>query len=80
MTYKTIFNRLPGAEAAGNKKRLAEIMRRVQTDNDEYDFVPRSFVMPQDQELLQEFMSKNGKKTLICKPDSAAEGCGIILV
>jgi hypothetical protein len=71
---------LPGVGAASNKKDTAAIFKLMQKFHpSEFDFAPRTFNMPEDQAVLQEFMKANPKKTFICKPDGGAEGCGILL-
>ena len=42
-----IFNRLPGVAAAANKRKQAEIIERMyQLYGEEFDFCPRSYLMP----------------------------------
>ena len=45
----------------------------------EFNFVPVSYVLPGDIELLKNHM-KSEKHTYIVKPSAGAEGCGIFLV
>jgi hypothetical protein len=79
--HSSIFNYLPGITGvAGNKKRLASIFKRLTKNHPkEFDFVPSSFLMPEEEIELKAHMSKCNGKTFICKPSDGSEGCGIIL-
>ena len=46
---------------------------------DDYNFLPRTFQIPGEEEKLQKYWKENPKKTFICKPDEGSEGCGILL-
>ena len=46
---------------------------------DIFDFVPRTFSMPEDSQILHDYMKAHPKKTFICKPEDGSEGCGILL-
>ena len=53
LTTKGIFNRLPGVNAAKNKRTCAQIFERMhQLYPEDFNLMPRSFVMPEDKEKL----------------------------
>jgi len=45
---------------------------------EEFDFFPRSYLMPEDKAALQKAMSKRNK-TFIFKPQASEQGQGILL-
>lgn len=78
--HDVIFNRLPGVEAGSNKKIFSQIFQQLQrTHPDEFDFIPRTFVMPKEAKEASEYMEAHPRKTFICKPQEGSEGCGIVL-
>ena len=78
--HDIIFNQLPGIGVASNKRKFAQIMNTIQKHHpEEFDFVPRTFTMPEDAQILLDFMKKHPTKTFICKPSDGSEGCGILL-
>lgn len=81
MTKSSIFNNLPGLSVVSNKKDAAKVfssMNRFYPDA--FNFTPKSFCLPEDQQILQEYMSSNPNSTFIVKPQAGSEGCGIFLV
>lgn len=65
---------------ASNKRRLAQISKfAVETYPEEFNFLPRTFTLPGEEDKLQQYMKQNPAKTFICKPDEGSEGCGILL-
>ena len=79
MSTSAIFNRLPGAGVGTNKRKSAQIFNRMLRHyQNDYNFVPLTFILPQDSARLKQAMS-SGKKTFILKPSGGAEGCGILL-
>lgn len=75
-----IFNLLPGIDAVGNKKLQSQVFNQMQAMYDaEYNFIPKTFAIPEESAELKQYMSKHGK-TFVVKPASGSEGCGIFLV
>ena len=80
MASDSIFNSLPGLSVVSNKRGAARIFNKmIHHYPKEYDFIPTSYCLPDDKELLQTAM-KNSKSTFIVKPQAGSEGCGIFLV
>ena len=53
LTQKGIYNKMPGISALRSKGKLATVLQRmVSLYGDEFDFAPRTFVMPQDRAAL----------------------------
>lgn len=82
MTQKAIYNRIPGISFVSNKRRLAQIFERMSRHYDaDFNFAPKSFVLPDDlQRLKRHFGKKPDKHFMIAKPQDGSEGCGIFLV
>ena len=58
MSTKTIVNSLPGIGVCGDKRHFAQMMRRARHFYpDEYSFVPESFILPEERDLLEQYMS-----------------------
>lgn len=75
-----IFNRMPGLCVATNKRRLAQIFKRMNSlYESEFNFTPKTFVMPNEALQLKNAMANSPKKTWIIKPSGGSEGCGIFL-
>jgi hypothetical protein len=47
---------------------------------EDYDFVPRTFILPKDDEVCRKAMSKNKNKAWICKPSKGSQGDGLQLI
>ena len=75
-----IFNRLPGSGVGTNKAKSARIFdRMIRHFENDFNFIPRTYLLPnQDREALRVAMH-SGKRTFIFKPAGGAEGCGISL-
>ncbi|CDW75061.1 tubulin-tyrosine ligase family protein [Stylonychia lemnae] len=90
-TVKAIYNRVPGLQVntnqlyfnqvVSNKKHLGMIFQRFYKhyEND-FNFAPQTFALPQESEALQNYMKKYKEKTFIAKPQGGAEGLGIFLL
>ena len=75
-------NHFPGMVNIARKSRLAENLEMMKKKFDqEYNFFPRTFVIPRDLGIIQDFCnaSRKSKKILILKPDGGAQGKGIFL-
>ena len=81
MNTNAIFNRLPGLNFVSNKKHFALLFRRLmRVYGCEFDFSPHTFLLPHDRQALMMAMKQHKDKTIILKPESGAEGNGILLV
>lgn len=47
---------------------------------EDFNFVPRTFILPADDEICRKVMRKNKEKTWICKPSKGAQGEGLQLI
>lgn len=64
-----------------SKSRLGHIINFMQKFYpDDYDFVPKTFILPKDEEACRKAMSKNKSKTWICKPSKGSQGDGLQLI
>jgi len=80
MNSASIFNRLPGSGVGTNKSFCAQIFdRMIRHYESDFNFIPRTYLLPnKDAQALKKAMA-SGKKTFIFKPANGAEGCGISL-
>ena len=80
MRSASIFNRLPGSGVGTNKAKSARIFNRmIRHFEHDFKFIPKTYILPeQDKQALKNAMA-GGKKTFIFKPAGGAEGCGIFL-
>lgn len=80
MEQPLVFNLMPGFNVAGTKRSLAKIFNRLRVFNEaEFDFVPKSFLLPKDADALEMYMGK-ADKTFICKRRDRTEADGLLLV
>ena len=78
---KFYWNRYPQLEYLAKKKVFSSAQNRMRrTFENEFDFAPISFLLPEESDQLQEYMSKKKDMTFICKPNSGKGGDGIFLV
>ena len=47
---------------------------------EEYDFIPRTFLVPGEADLAAAHMEKHSKRTFIAKPAQGGQGDGIIIL
>ena len=75
-------NFLPGMKDVCNKKPLYRRLNRAKKmlDDPHLFFFPRTYVLPEDYEELDEALACKKPKTFICKPDGGAQGAGIFLL
>ena len=47
---------------------------------EDFNFVPRTFILPRDDDICRKIMRKNKLKTWICKPSKGSQGDGLHLI
>lgn len=73
-------NRIPGMPDLCHKKTMGYYLNKFREYfPEEYDFFPRTFLIPEELEEFTEF-SKNSKKIFIAKPSSGSQGDGIRII
>lgn len=78
---KVYFNRYPGAELLARKKILCNIMNRMEKYfGEEFEYTPLSYMLPEEEDLLDEDMIKYKDMWYIAKPSKGRGGDGIFLV
>uniref|UniRef100_A0AC35FBA4 ATP-grasp domain-containing protein n=1 Tax=Panagrolaimus sp. PS1159 TaxID=55785 RepID=A0AC35FBA4_9BILA len=81
MSINQKVNHYPGSFHIGRKDRiwchLKEFMRRFGA---EFDFMPKTFLMPDDLEDLIDYLSEDEGNAVIVKPPASARGAGITIV
>ena len=78
-----LINRIPGMDELAHKKTTGFFLNKYREYfPNEYDFFPRTFLYPEQEEEFVEFFKKNGKnnKVFIAKPTIGGEGDGIFLI
>ncbi|EKX45686.1 hypothetical protein GUITHDRAFT_58134, partial [Guillardia theta CCMP2712] len=75
-------NFLPGMKEMCNKRPLYRLLNRMKASASEEDFFffPKTWVLPEDWERLDEELRQKKPKTFIVKPDGGAQGTGIFLM
>ncbi|CAI2363799.1 unnamed protein product [Moneuplotes crassus] len=78
---KMAYSKIPELKEIAHKSDLARVINYMQRfyPND-FNFVPRTFICPRDEEVVSRLMKKNKDKTWICKPSKGAQGDGLQLV
>ncbi|XP_076766667.1 tubulin monoglutamylase TTLL4 [Xylocopa sonorina] len=81
MEHFSKMNHFPNSAELGDKISFWRNFRRMKRKfgSNEFDFVPLTFVLPQERESLRKLMEKNGGIWIAKPPDSCA-GCGIKLI
>jgi len=88
LCFKTLreyqkINHFPGTFQIGRKDRLWKNLFRLMAKfgKKEFGFIPRTYVLPQDNKLLRSAWEKNcGKERWIVKPPASARGTGIKVI
>lgn len=85
--FKTIaehqkLNHFPGTFQIGRKDRLWRNMSKMQVrfGKQEFSFIPRTFVLPQDIKLLRKAWDESARQKWIIKPPASARGLGIQVI
>ena len=75
-------NQFPGLFTVGRKDSLAVNYERMKLEHGEriFDFMPRSYVVPEQKEEVEKVMKQPGAKPLIVKPPNWFCGIGIKLI
>lgn len=73
-------NHFPGSYYLCRKNFLANYLQKLQSKfPEEYNFFPKTWVLPTGYNSLIEHASQNRKKVFIAKPEAACQGRGIFL-
>lgn len=73
-------NHFPGSENLGRKNLLAKNLNGIQKYlPKEYDFYPKTWILPYDMTALRQAYSQETIKVLISKPEASCQGKGIFL-
>ena len=78
-TKGKITNRYPFSGIFSHKDMFARYMKVAQKLDGSCDFVPPSFLLPQDLGELKSYMKENKGACFIAKPRNSGEGDGLIL-
>lgn len=71
---KAHFNRYPGSELLARKKIMCSIMNRMERFfGVEFEFTPLAYMLPEEEDLLEEDIEHNKNMWYIAKP---SKGCG----
>lgn len=74
------FNRYPRSYVVSNKRRMIDIMRWYnKLFPGEYNFEPLSFSLPDDENNLKRYLTKNPRTVMIAKPSNGSGGEGIFM-
>lgn len=74
-------NRIPGMKTLSHKKTTGFYLNKFREYYPEqFDFYPRTFLIPEELEKFREYKEENPDKLFIAKPTSGSQGDGIILV
>jgi tubulin polyglutamylase TTLL11 len=79
----TKVNRIPGMDELAHKKTTGWFLNKFQEYfPDEFDFFPRTFLLPEQMNKFLNYFEKNKKNNYlyIAKPTSGSQGDGIVLV
>ena len=77
---KLIFNKYPGSEYLWRKKTLSILISRMKRYfPEEYNFMPKEYVIPEEQEELEAYIKKHPANWMIAKPSRGRGGEGIFI-
>lgn len=74
-----MINHFPGMIEICRKDFLARNVARIQKVSIQYDFFPKTWILPFDLKELEFHVKIKRKSTFICKPDNGCQGAGIFL-
>ncbi|XP_025418324.1 tubulin polyglutamylase TTLL4-like [Sipha flava] len=76
------FNHIPGTFEIGRKDRLWKNLYRLMSiyGNDQFGFIPTSYILPRDVNILREVWKENDEDKWIVKPPASARGTGIHVI
>ena len=73
-------NMIPGMNILGQKNLLPlNLDKMAKYYENEYKFFPKTWVLPQDKEVVKSLFTKKKDKTFIVKPLNSCQGNGIFL-
>jgi len=73
-------NRLPGMRYMAHKKITGQYLNIFRSYfPEQFDFFPRTFLLPEESSILEEEIKKKAKKLYIVKPTDGSQGDGIYL-
>jgi tubulin polyglutamylase TTLL6/13 len=74
-------NRFPGSYELGKKSNLTLNLRRMaRFMSKEYEFYPRTWIVPKEQEEFRKFAKGSPSSSFIAKPEAGCQGRGILLL
>jgi len=74
-------NRIPGMKMLAHKKMTGFYLNKFREFYpEEFDFYPKTFLLPEEYDQFKEYKSKHPDRLFIAKPTSGSQGDGIILV
>lgn len=75
-----IFNKYPGSEYLCRKKTLSSLLARMKRYfPEEYNFAPREYLYPEEEEIIEKYITDHPANWMIAKPSRGCGGCGIFL-
>lgn len=75
-----MFNKYPGSEYLWRKKTLSILISRMKRYfPEEYNFMPKEYVIPEEQETLEKYIKEHPMNWMIAKPSRGRGGDGIFL-
>jgi len=81
LANEILLNRIPGMKLLAHKKTTAFYLNKFREFYpEEFDFFPRTFLIPEEVDEFKEYMNDNPGKLFIAKPTSGSQGDGIILI
>lgn len=76
-------NHFPKSGEITKKDNLYKNIRKLQSHlsatNKQFNFIPESFILPNEHMFLQDFMEKDPNCIWICKPVASSQGKGIFV-
>jgi hypothetical protein len=76
----TYFNKYPGSEYLCRKKVLSSLLARMKKYfPDEFSFIPKEFLFPEEKEILEKYITDKPANWMIAKPSRGCGGGGIFL-
>lgn len=74
-----IINRYPGVRDIARKDNTESMMKIAADESPSYDFVPRTFIFPQEEAKFHEYQANNKSAVFIAKPGAGCMGDAIAL-
>ncbi|CAH1733347.1 unnamed protein product [Aphis gossypii] len=87
VSFKTLWqqqkiNHFPGTFQIGRKDRLWKNLNELMLKygKEQFGFIPTSYILPQEAEMLRQIWEKNDEDKWIIKPPASARGTGICVI